>query len=119
MERFVERVGGVLREAASGTAVASDPLERDVAVEAFNLSCAVIDADQRHGDDELWALVAAFAPRDLIPAGASPTDLRASSLLDGRRSWLQQQSELFSTLVEVDRQRGTRASRAYYDEAGG
>lgn len=116
-ERFVERVGACLREAASGTAVATGPLGRDAAVEAFNLSCAVIDADDRHSDDELWALVAAFAGRDLVPGAATPSDLRSTSLLSDRRRWLQRPSELFLTLVEVDQRRASTLSRTYYDEA--
>jgi hypothetical protein len=116
-ERFAARVGAELRQAAAGTGVRLDALDRDAAVEAFNLSCAVIDADGRHGDDELWALVAAFARWDLVPGAATPDDLRSTSLLAGRRRWLEQPSELFRTLAEVDRRRGTASTRAYYDQA--
>jgi hypothetical protein len=116
-ERFVERVGAALREAAAGTAAQDGPLERDAAVEAFNLARAVIDADERHSDDELWALVAAFARWDLVDAAATPTVLRGSPVLAGRRSWLERPSELFETFAALDLQRGSTTARTYYDEA--
>ena len=30
--------------------------------QAFTVVCAVVDADGRHADDELWALITTFAP---------------------------------------------------------
>jgi hypothetical protein len=116
-QRFVERVGLVVRDAAAGTALDPERLQRDVAVEAYNLSCAVIDADDRHGDDELWALVAAFAPLGLVPGDVNPAVLRETGALAGRQRWLDQPSELFRTLVDVDRLRATTGARTYYDEA--
>jgi hypothetical protein len=117
VDRFAERVGSALTEAAAGTTVAESSLRRDAVVEAFNLSCAVIDSDGRHTDDELWALVAAFAPHDLVPGAAMPATLRSSDVLAGRRAWLGRPSELFTTLSQVDARRGSELARIYYDEA--
>ncbi len=115
--RFVDAVGAALADAARGTTVDTGRLRRDATVEAFNLATACIDADGRQTDDELWALVAAFSRHELLPAAATPDDLRLAGLVAGRRSWLRQPSELFRTLVDVDRARNTVLARTYYDEA--
>ncbi len=117
VDRFVEGVGEALQRAALGTSVDSDRLHRDATVEAFNLATACVDTDARQTDDELWALIAAFSRHDLIPAAATPENLRDASLVDGRSSWLTQPSDLFRTLADVDRARGTELARRYYDEA--
>ncbi len=117
VDRFVDGVGDALRRAAVGTSVDSARLRRDATVEAVNLATACVDADARQTDDELWALISAFSQHDLIPAAATPANLRDASLVDGRRSWLTQPSELFRTLADVDRSRGTDLARSYYDEA--
>ena len=83
VEEFATRVGGALQTAATGSGVDRDMLRHDAYVEAFNIACSMIDADDRHTDDELWALVAAFSPHDLIPGNAQPKDLRGSDLLNG------------------------------------
>ncbi len=117
VDRFVDGVGEALQRAALGTSVDSARLRRDATVEAFNLATACVDTDARQTDDELWALIAAFSQHDLIPAAATPENLRDASLVDGRRSWLTQPSDLFRTLADVDRARGTELARGYYDEA--
>lgn len=117
VERFATSIGEALASAASGTSVATEKLRRDAVVEAFSLSCAIIDADERHSDDELWALIAAFSQHDLLPGAATPEDLRDSTLVKDRRQWLNLPSELFLTLSQVDETRATRLTRIYYDEA--
>ena len=117
VDRFADRVGSALSEAATGTTVAANDLRHDAIVEAFNLSCALIDSDGRLSDDELWALIAAFAPLDLLPGAAMPSNLRSSGLVAGRRDWLATPSDLFRTLSQVDSQRGSQFARVYYDEA--
>ncbi len=117
VDQFADRVGDALVEAAVGTTVATDRLRRDAVVEAFNLSCALIDADGRHTDDELWALVAAFARFDLLPGAATPTDLRNNDLVTRNRQFLREPSALFTTLAQVDARNGSTLARRYYDEA--
>ncbi len=117
VQRFTKAVAPALVEAAEGTSVDVTRFERDVTLEAFSLACAVIDSDDRQTDDELWALVAAFGPTDLVPAAASPADLRASGIVAGKATWLDTPSPLYDTLCQVDRRRGTKLSRVYYDEA--
>lgn len=116
VEQFARRIGDALIEAASGTTVDRSRLAKDAIVEAYHLSTALIDSDGRHTDDELWALVAAFAPHDLLPSNAMPAQLRASTIFDGRKAWLETPSTLFTTLCDVDRIRGTAFGRLYYDE---
>ncbi|MEM7276448.1 MAG: AAA family ATPase, partial [Actinomycetota bacterium] len=117
VDRFSGTVGAALRTAASGTSVDAAKLERDTIVEAFNLCVAFVDVDQRHTDDELWALVAAFAHHELLPGMATPNAMRRNDLVRGKRSWLAKPSDLFETLRQVDDARGTRLARVYYDEA--
>lgn len=117
VDRFSQALGGALRQAAAGTTVDQTKLQRDALVEAFNLSVAFVDSDGRHTDDELWALVAAFAHHGLLPGMATPDAIRRNDLVDGKRSWLSAPSDLFVTLAEVDANRGSALSRVYYDQA--
>ncbi|MGI9595865.1 MAG: AAA family ATPase, partial [Acidimicrobiales bacterium] len=71
----------------------------------------------RHTDDELWALVAAFAHHELLPGMATPDAMRRNDLVQGKRSWLAKPSDLFETLRQVDQAKGSRLARVYYDEA--
>ena len=117
VDRFSRLVGSALRQAASGTDIDVDKLERDTIVEAFNLTAAFVDVDDRHTDDELWAMVAAFAHHDLLPGVVTPDAMRRNDLVDGKRAWLSKPSDLFETLRQVDVKRGTSLARLYYDEA--
>lgn len=117
VDRFSTSVGAALRTAAAGTSVDAAKLERDAIVEAFNLCVAFVDVDERHTDDELWALVAAFAHHELLSGMATPNAMRRNDLVQGKRSWLTKPSDLFETLRQVDETRGTRLARVYYDEA--
>ena len=92
VEAFIADVtADVRRLSESLPNVKVDQLERDVAIEAYNLVAAFIDADSRHSDDELWALLTTFGPRlDTILVYATPKDLRESGLLNGRSAWLEE-----------------------------
>lgn len=117
---FVDEVTDAL-DAATGDVdgVDRDRFRDDVTQEAFNLVTAVIDADERHTDEELNGLIDAFGHR--MPATklllATPKDLRGSSLVAGRRRWLEGDSELFRLLVDADRAKGTRNADRYYERA--
>lgn len=117
VDRFARTVGASLQTAAAGTSVDASKLERDTIVEAFNLCVAFVDVDERHTDDELWALVAAFAHHELLPGMATPDAMRRNDLVRGKRAWLAKPSDLFETLRQVDLTRGTRLARVYYDES--
>lgn len=90
-------------------------LRPDVAVEAANLTAAIIDSDTRHTDDELWAYTEAFgAEVPIALAGATPTQIRETGVMTGRRTWVEKPSVLFSLLVDADaRDRGRRTHRYY------
>lgn len=117
MERFATEVGTALRTAAAGTSVDPARMANDAMLEAFNLTVAFIDVDERHTDDELWALVAAFAQHGFLRGVSTPESLRRSDLVAGKRSWLAKTSDVFETLRQVDEARNSQLARTYYDEA--
>jgi Cdc6-like AAA superfamily ATPase len=116
VEAFVRRFSPVLVELAADLPLAkADKLPDDVALEAFNLVGAFVDADGRHTDEELWAFVHAFAARfDTVARAATPAALRAAGLLTGRRAFLDTPSALFDVLVRADVRRGTDHAWRYY-----
>jgi Cdc6-like AAA superfamily ATPase len=90
----------------------------DVAVDASNLVAAIIDADGRQTDDELWAYAGSFGaelPTGL--AGHTPAEIRESRVINGKRSWVDKPSVLFELLVEADQRDKGRRTHRYY-EAG-
>lgn len=117
VDQFVERVGGAMRMAASGTKMDLDILNRNVPIEAYNLATAIMDSDSRLSDDELWPLIATFSAFDMIPATTTPAEIRREGALRGRKQWLSEPSEMFQLLAGVDRMRGTQLAQTYYDEA--
>lgn len=117
VERFADAVGGALIIAATGTSVPSRQLRRDAVLEAFLLTCAVIDVDRAHSDEELWALTATFGRYDMVPAAALPRDLRVAGVIEGKASWLLAPSAMFTMLADLDRRRPGTLARTYADEA--
>jgi Holliday junction resolvasome RuvABC ATP-dependent DNA helicase subunit len=120
VERFVAELAPVLTEIARTTAphLAGDGQSLDVAVEAFNLVAAFIECDGRVTDEELRGLIGAFGPR--LPSmlgAATPDDVRAARIVEGKRAWLAKPSLLFDILVETDTRRGTAFAAKYYDRA--
>ena len=78
----------------------------------------MVDADGRHSDDELWALLATFGPRFPTQlAMASPDDVRRSGLLVGKRTWLEAPSALFDLLLHADASEQTTNAWTYYSGA--
>jgi Holliday junction resolvasome RuvABC ATP-dependent DNA helicase subunit len=117
---FVDDVTEALGEATRGIAgVDRSRFRDDVTTEAFNLATAMVDADGRHTDEELNGLIDAFGPRmpDSQLLRALPDQLRNSTLVAGRRVWLESDSQLFGILVDADRRNGTRLSDRYYERA--
>jgi Cdc6-like AAA superfamily ATPase len=103
---------------AAGQSVSDKVREQDVAVEAYNLVAAFIDADGRHTDDELWAFIAAFAPRfDTTLQHAKPADVRSAHLVDGKAAWLDTPTTLFQILAAHDATSGSQLAKQYYDRA--
>lgn len=114
VEAFVdELVPSIEQLAATVPGVDTRGLRSDIVVDAYNLACGFIDADERHTDEELWALIAAFGPRMLTQIGrATPADVREAGLLVGRRTALDRPSALLEVLAQADaRDRGDRAVR--------
>ncbi len=117
VEAFVATVTPALLGLADPTAPAHK-LSTDVTLEAYNLACALIDSDGLHTDDELWALITAFAPRlDTDLRRASPREVRLAGLVTGKRVWLDAPSLLFTTLVSADCRDGSDHAWAYYERA--
>ncbi|MBK9181046.1 MAG: AAA family ATPase [Acidimicrobiales bacterium] len=115
VERFVAEITGAL-SALSGRA--EDDLRDDVTVEASDVVAALVDADGRATDDELWGFLGAFAARfDTQLARATPADARAARLTEGKARWLTEPSPLFQLLVDADRRDGTDRAWRYYERA--
>jgi hypothetical protein len=116
VETFVHDFAPVLVDLVAGLPLATaDKLPDDVALEAFNLVAAFIDADGRHTDEELWAFIGVFAARfDTVARAASPLALRAAGLLAGRRTFLDKPSPLFDLLVQADLRSQTGHAWRYY-----
>jgi energy-coupling factor transporter ATP-binding protein EcfA2 len=116
VESFVRTFAPVLVDLVSGLPLAkADKLPEDVALEAFNLAAAFIDADGRHTDEELSALIATFAARfDTVARAGSPPALRAAGLLAGKRTFLDQPSPLFELLVQGDVRANSSHAWRYY-----
>ncbi len=113
-----EPLVGLVPEGSGPGVVRHDKLRNDVALEAFNLAAAFIDADGVHTDGELWALVAVFAGRfDTGSWAASPNTLRTTGLLTGKRTFLDGPSTLFDLFVQADARRGSVHSWRYYEAA--
>jgi hypothetical protein len=120
VDEFINEVTAHLqRLSESLRGVRSDQLAHDVTIEAYNLVAAFIDADNRHSDDEVWALLTTFGPKlDTVPSGATPDEVRSSGLLDGKRTWLAKPTVLFDILAKSDAHgRSHGASRDYVDKA--
>ncbi|MEI2698292.1 MAG: AAA family ATPase [Microthrixaceae bacterium] len=117
---FVDDITAALAQATESLSdVDVDALRHDVTQEAFNLCTAMVDADERHTVLELESLIDAFGHRmpDTQLIMATPADLRGSSLVVGRRRWLETDSELYGLLLEADARRGSRFADRYYERS--
>ncbi|MDH4145857.1 MAG: hypothetical protein OEY23_11915, partial [Acidimicrobiia bacterium] len=84
VDDFVSEVGAALVDVSSlaGRPLSHDQARRDAATEAFTLACAVIDADGRVSDTQLWGLISAFAGKLTTSiASSTPNALREAGLL--------------------------------------
>jgi AAA+ superfamily predicted ATPase len=118
VERFISALTPVLNDVGASVGTDSDGLERNVVLEASNLAAALIEADGRLADDELWAFIAAFGPRlETDLRRATPDDVRRAGLMRGREEWLSRPSPLLDVLLTADRSAGTHHAVVYYDEA--
>ncbi len=119
VEAFIADVAPVVLGLGRQTGVAAEhKLRNDVALEAYSLAAGFIDADGVHTDDELWAFVAVFAGRfDTVAWAASPSTLRTTGLLAGRRAFLDAPSALLRLLVAADAASGAVDSWTYYERA--
>jgi Cdc6-like AAA superfamily ATPase len=117
--RFIDDLTPILVEVTKGLeGMDADRLQHDITLEAFNLSAGFIDCDGLHTDDEVWAFIAAFAPRlDTQLDRATPADVRKAGLIAGKRDWLKTPSVLFDILVKADARATTTNARTYYDRA--
>ena len=106
---------------ALGALVPTIPREKlagDVALEAYDIAGAMVDADGLHTDNELLAMIETFGarlPTELLRA--TPGDIRGASLLTGKRHWVERPSALFDLLVTADQKNGTTHAWTYYERA--
>ena len=107
VQGFVDALAPNLISAGAGTGVDDEEARQLTLLDAFNLCIAFIDVDDRHTDDELWALVAAFAQHGHLAGVSTPESLRANSVVIGKKAWLAKPSDLFETLRRADEVKGT------------
>jgi hypothetical protein len=118
VDRFIVETGEALDQLARSVGRPLGPLARDVAIEAYNIAAAFIDADDTQTDDELSALIHTFAGRlDPDLGNLQPPQLRSTKLVTGKHDWIATPSALFSLLVDADRKGDTRLAWRYYDNA--
>ncbi len=116
---FCDALGPRVRDLAGSVAgIDGKQVEADVQVEAYNLSAAFIDCDGLHTDNELWSFIATFGPRfGGSLAKAAPGDVRSARLVTGRKSFLDEPSELLEVLLTADGRDGSNLASVYYDRA--
>ncbi len=117
---FVDELSPVMAEIAGDLdGVDAEDLRHDVVLEAYNLSLAFIDCDDRQSDDELLGLIEAFGPRlDSQLDHATPEVIRDAGLVTGKKSGLAETTVLFDILRKADGRHGTTHARRYYDLEG-
>ncbi len=103
--RFIDEQAAALASDLGTSVGDTEQLRRDLALEAYNLAAAFIDADELHTDAELWAFVHALGGHftDIVAGTVTPADARAAKLVDGKRAWIVQPSAFLLRLVELDR----------------
>ena len=119
VDEFRRAVAPVLAPIAAGVpAGRPEHADGDVIQEAFNLSCAFIDADGLATDAELLALLGTFSPLlDHRFAATTPATARSIGLTEGKRWILEQPSALFEILLGADRRDGTDHASVYLSQA--
>ena len=119
VDEFRRALTPVLAPIAAGVpAGRPEHADGDVIQEAFNLSCAFIDADGLATDAELRALLATFSPLlDHRFAATTPATARSIGLTEGKRWILEQPSALFEILLGADRRDGTDHASVYLSQA--
>ncbi len=120
VEAFIDSLMATLEPVADSTLRRStDQLRKDLALDAFNCSAAFIDCDDSHSDLELEAFIVALEQHfpELLPPNTKPSDVRTAGIITGKRSWLNEPSGLFNSLVAADQQNGTAYSSVYYEQA--
>lgn len=120
VDAFIDTLMATLEPVADTTLRRSvDQLRKDLALDAFNCSAAFIDCDDSHSEPELEAFIVALEQHfpDLLPPDTKPADVRAAGLITGKRSWINEPSGLFNSLVASDQQSGTAYSSVYYEQA--
>ncbi|CAN5506045.1 hypothetical protein BH24ACT5_BH24ACT5_02710 [soil metagenome] len=111
VDAFVDEVSDEL------TTLSGKDHTAEVTVEAGDLVSAVMDADGRHSEAELWAWLDDIGPRLDPPVIATPERLRSGGLLDRKRGWLDQPSTLADLLIRADARDGGRRAVRYYELA--
>jgi Cdc6-like AAA superfamily ATPase len=119
IRRFIDDLTPAVQAlGAAVPTIKAEKLAGDVALEAYELSGAMVDADGLHTDNELLAMIEVFGA--LLPTkigSATPGELRATGLLSGKRHWVDAPSALFSLLLDADASQGTKHAWTYYERA--
>ncbi|MGE0879881.1 MAG: AAA family ATPase [Acidimicrobiia bacterium] len=114
VDDFVRRMTAAVDRLAPPTATTA----ADVALDAANICAALIDADGRLTDDELWAWIAAFGPRlDTSLSRATPAELRKTAVIKGTAPRLRTPGALLELLLAADARDAGRRAIDYYETA--
>ncbi|MEA3018591.1 MAG: hypothetical protein QOI47_115 [Actinomycetota bacterium] len=119
VRRFIDDLTPALQSlGALVPSIDAGKLADDVALEAYDIAGALVDADGLHTDNELLAMIETFGPR--LPTQlirATPEAIRVAGLFTGKRHWVDQASAQFTVLVTADEKNGTRHAWTYYERA--
>jgi len=110
-------IDAVANELAALTGEAPARRRREAVADAAALVAAVVAADGRCTDDELWAYLECVGPELDPPLTVTPAQLRETRLFTGKEAWLERPSTLFDLLVRADARDGSVRSHHYYETA--
>jgi Cdc6-like AAA superfamily ATPase len=118
VERFIRELTPELVRLAATLPASAAKAGQDVALEAFNIATAMMDADGLHTDEELLALIETFGPHlETVLGMARPADVRRAGLVRDKASWMEEPSIFFEVLLADDHSRSAHVSWRYYELA--
>lgn len=114
VDRFVGTLAPAMQRLQGELETGNGPLR-----DAVELSRAMIDVDGLLTDEELQHFIDTFGPRIEDPwlAEAEPFDLRRRAVFARGRTWLAEPSDLFHSLISLDRREGSDFAWRYHDSA--
>ena len=107
-------IDSTVADLATLSGKSAEAFRSDVIVEAANLTAAIVDADGRATDDELWAYTDGVGRLLSPPIIDTPDRLRGARVTKGKATWVRSPSTLFDLLARADARDGGARTHAYY-----